>query len=82
LGYLAPEAGVLIQGGGKRLRARCPQPLVEVPNIKFEVFIEITHPMSARYSESKAKICLSENNLGFFFSLKKIGCGDFFGSGP
>jgi hypothetical protein len=46
--YRVFGAGVLIQSGGKRLRARCPQPLVEVPDIKFEVFIEIIHPMYVR----------------------------------
>ena len=41
-------AGVLIQSGGKRLRAPGPQPLVEVPDIKFEVVFEIVHVMSPR----------------------------------
>ena len=39
---------------GKRL----PQPFAEVPDIQFEVVFEITHPISARYSEAKSKICL------------------------
>ena len=40
------RAGVLIQSGGKRLRAPGPEPLVEVPDIQFELFFEIAHPMS------------------------------------
>ena len=60
LDHLTPEAGVLIQSGGKRLWARFPQPLVEAPNANFELFIETTHPMSVRHSEreAKSKICL------------------------
>ena len=48
--YRAFGAGVLIQSGGKRLRARCPQPLVEVPDIQFDLFFEIIHPMCAGYT--------------------------------
>jgi hypothetical protein len=49
--YRAFGAGVLIQSGGKRLRARCPQPLVEVPDIQFDLFFEIIHPMCAGYTQ-------------------------------
>ena len=45
--YRVFGAGVLIQSGGKRLRAPGPQPLVEVPNIELEVVFEIFHVMSA-----------------------------------
>ena len=48
-------AGVLIQSGGKRLRAPGPQPLVEVPNIELEVVFEIVHVMSAGHTERLGK---------------------------
>jgi hypothetical protein len=38
--YRVFGVGVLIQSGGKRLRAPGPQPLVEVPDIEFEVVFE------------------------------------------
>ena len=41
--YRVFGAGVLIQSGGKRLGTRRPQPLVEIPDIGFEVFFEIIH---------------------------------------
>jgi hypothetical protein len=44
--YRVFGAGVLIQSGGKRLRAPGPQPLVGVPDIEFEVVFEIAHVMS------------------------------------
>jgi hypothetical protein len=44
--YRVFGAGVLIQSGGKRLGTRRPQPLVEVPDIRFEVFFEVIHPMN------------------------------------
>ena len=49
---------VLRQSGGERLRGLPPNPnaWVGFPDIKFEVFIEITHPMCAGYSEAKSKI--------------------------
>ena len=44
-------AGVLIQSGGKRLGTRRPQPLVEVPDIRFEVFFEVIHPMNPGHTK-------------------------------
>jgi hypothetical protein len=75
LDYLTPEVGVLNQSGGKRPRGLPPNAWVGAPDIKLEVFIEITHPMCAGYSEAKSKKCFFE---GFFF-LEKFGCVDFFG---
>jgi hypothetical protein len=37
---------------------RWKTPFVEVPDVQFEVIFEIIHPMSARYSAAKSKICL------------------------
>ena len=48
--YRVFGAGVLIQSGGKRPRELLPNARVEVPDIKFEVFIEIIHPMCAGYT--------------------------------
>ena len=65
---------------GKRL----PQPFVEVPDIQFEVFFEITHPMSARYTVVKQSQKFAYRKYifeGFFFILEKFGCVEFFGSG-
>jgi hypothetical protein len=53
--YRAFGAGALIQGGGKRLRAPGPQPLVEVPNIELEVVFEIVHVMSAGHTKRLGK---------------------------
>jgi hypothetical protein len=49
LDYLTPEVEVPNQSGGKRPRTSCPQSPVGVPDIHFEVFFEITYPMSARH---------------------------------
>jgi hypothetical protein len=56
----APGAGSPIKMGGKRPRVRGPQPMAEVPDIKFKVLVLITNPMSARHtgSEAKSKKCL------------------------
>ena len=54
------QAEVLNQSGGKRPRGLPPNARVEVPDVKYEVFIEITHPMCAGYSEAKPKVCLQK----------------------
>ena len=47
--YRVFGVGVLIQSGGKRPRAPCPQSLAEVPGLQFVVFFEIIHTMCAGY---------------------------------
>jgi hypothetical protein len=42
LDHLTPEVEVLNQGGGKRPRGLPPNAWGDVPDVKFEVFIEIT----------------------------------------
>ena len=84
--YRAFGAGVLIQSGGKRLRAPGPEPLVEVPDIQFEVFMSIIQIRCAGYSEIKSKhltkICMWAKKYfskSFFLSFWAISVGVFFG---
>ena len=48
--YRVFGAGVHIQAVANVPRELLPNAWVEVPDIKFEVFIEITHPMCAGHT--------------------------------
>jgi hypothetical protein len=48
--YRVFGAGFLTHSGGKRFRAPGPQPLVEVPDVEFEVAFKMVHVMSPRHA--------------------------------